>query len=238
VANLRIGIYYFSLRLIPTIATLFCLPILILLGVWQIHRAEQKQNILTDYEMHQHAAPISLNQIDTAKNINYTAVKMTGHFDNTHQFLLDNKFYQHQAGYQVITPFVMENHKTILINRGWISQGPSRAQLPVIPPVKNEITIDGSVSIPEKIFSLGNNTETAEWPKRINEIDIAQLAKKTGDDFYPFIILLNPASPYGFAREWAPININPSKSYGYAFQWFALAAVLVIIYIGVNTKKA
>lgn len=235
--NLRIGAYYFSPRLIPTIATLFCLPILIMLGIWQIHRAEQKQIILTEYEIHEHAAPIFLNQIAATKNINYTAVKITGHFDNAHQFLLDNKFYQHQLGYQVITPFVMENHKMVLINRGWISQGSSRAELPVISPVKNEITIDGSVRIPEKSFSLGNNAETLEWPKRINEIDIAQLAKKTGYDFYPFIILLNPASPYGFAREWAPINISPSKSYGYAFQWFALAAALMIIYIGVNTRK-
>jgi surfeit locus 1 family protein len=229
--------YSFSLKLIPTLATLVYLPIFILLGIWQIQRAEEKQIIVSNYETHRHAAPINIDQLVTKKNINYTAVKITGHFDNAHQFLLDNKFYQHQLGYQVITPFVMSNHKTVLINRGWISQGPSRAQLPVIPSVQNEMTIEGIVNIPVKSFSLGNNTETSQWPKRINEIDIAQLAKKTGDDFYPFIILLDPASPNGFAREWAPLHVNPAKSYAYAFQWFAFAVSLLVIYIALNTKK-
>jgi surfeit locus 1 family protein len=234
------GNYYFSPTWLPTLVTLLLLPLLISLGFWQLDRAVQKRALQHDYQARSLIKPLNLNQLkELPKDLRFYAAQMTGHFDNTHQFLLDNKIYQHRMGYQVLTPFILKNsNKTILINRGWIAQGSDRAHLPDIKPVVGEVTLNGIVTVPDaKAFTLGHNTENLTWPQRIEKIDLNKMTDKLGYKFFSFIVLLNSKEPYGFVRDWSPFNNNVAVHYGYAFQWFALATTLLIIFIVVNTHR-
>jgi cytochrome oxidase assembly protein ShyY1 len=49
--------------------------------------------------------------------------------------------------------------------------------------------------------------------------------------------MLSADQPGVFQYNWQPINMKPEKHLGYAFQWFALAFVLIIIFIVVNTQR-
>lgn len=231
--------YCFSPRWLPTLATLLVLPLLISLGVWQLHRAAEKRVLQDYYQARAQAAPIDINHLSTIqKDLQFYSVMMTGHFDNAHTFLLDNKFYQHKVGYQVITPFmVKDNNKVVLINRGWIPQGNDRQQLPEILGVKGEVVLRGIVSVPEKTFTLGHDNNNLIWPKRVEDINLLVMAKMLQQPVYPFVVLLSTDSPYGFSREWQPFNGKIASHYGYAFQWFALAITLLIIFLAVNTHK-
>ena len=52
------------------------------------------------------------------------------------------------------------------------------------------------------------------------------------------MLLLEREDAYGFVREWKAVyGITPDKHRAYAMQWFTLALVLVLIYIGVNTRR-
>ncbi len=238
--TIRVAHFSFSPHWISTIATLLLLPLLLALGNWQLHRAAQKKELQSAYAARNQIAPLQLNQLTKLPaDMQYYPVQMTGHFDNQQQFLLDNQFYQHQVGYYVITPFILAgSHKVVLLNRGWVTQGNNRQQLPVLTPVTGTVTLQGIIRpIDNKGFVLGNNIEDHVWPKRIGKIDQATMSQLTGYEFYPFVVLLNGDQPHGFARAWEPINLNPAKHYGYAFQWFALAATLFIIYILVNTQR-
>jgi len=89
-------------------------PLLIILGVWQIHRGNEKKRIQVEFLKRQSANPIQLNQtVPVSVGKNYFPVLATGHFDNQHNFLLDNKIYQHHIGYEVLTPFILKNSMTI-----------------------------------------------------------------------------------------------------------------------------
>jgi surfeit locus 1 family protein len=233
------GRYYFSPSWLLTIATLLVLVILFGLGCWQLARAQQKQVLQDHYNARSKAAPFDLNQVTVLPaDLRFTAVKVTGHFDNAHNFLVDNKFFQHQLGYQVFTPFVLSNtYKTVLINRGWVARGRDRKQLPTIKAVIGEITLQGIVSVPDKNFSLGVNAENKAWPRLIENIDLLQIEQTLSQKLYPFVILLEQNQPYGFAREWQPFNGKVATHYGYAVQWFALAGTLLIIFLVLNIHR-
>jgi cytochrome oxidase assembly protein ShyY1 len=47
--------------------------------------------------------------------------------------LIDNMVKQRKAGYFVITPFALAGGGWVLVNRGWVPLGASRAQRPAIP---------------------------------------------------------------------------------------------------------
>jgi len=54
----------------------------------------------------------------------------------------------------------------------------------------------------------------------------------------PVILQLDESNEDGFVREWQPVyGVTPDKHRAYAMQWFTLALVLLLIYIGVNSKR-
>lgn len=215
------------------------MPLLLYLGYWQIQRAEQKQQTLDMLQARSKLAPISLNY---PKNIpadfRYYSAEAVGSFDVQHQFLIDNKIYQHQAGYQVITPLVLaQSSQVLLVNRGWIAQGKNRNELPDISIINSPVKLRGILSLPDRVFNLGGENQNTVWPQRIQAIDVQKISRQLGRPVYPFILLLAPDQAYGFARNWQMLTMLPSKHYAYAFQWFALAATLLIIIIAINWRR-
>lgn len=239
--NVAIYRYRFSPSLLSIFLVLLLLPCLIRLGFWQLQRAAEKQHLQNIYQARSQAAPIDL--VATKKipyDLQYYSAIVTGVFDNAHQFLLDNKIYQHRIGYEVLTPFILQSGTTaILVNRGWIPQEKSRNHLPVIKPVVGEVTIQGFISVPPaKSFRLGNQivTNIVTWPQQLQYIDFKQVTMATHHSFLPFVLLLKSNQLYGFQRDWSPMNLKVSMHYGYAFQWFSLAVTLFLIFIIVNTR--
>lgn len=229
----------FKPKLIPTLATLIVLPIFISLGFWQLQRAEEKKILLQQYEQRA-GKPLQLHAIKSdGRDYQYSLVKLTGHFDNEHNFLLDNKIYQKRVGYQVLTPFIIDNEQQlILINRGWIPQGQSRQILPTIATVSGEQTLQGSLYIPPKNFILSATEENNTWPRVVQGINIVAFEKNLGQSLRPWIVLLDPKDKNGFVREWQPVVATaPQKNIGYAVQWFSFAGVLCVIYIFLNLKR-
>lgn len=226
----------FTPKLIPTMATLALLPLLMYLGFWQISRGHFKQKLINEFQSRLEQAPVNISELLGRKTelnkLRYQPVKLTGHFDNKHQLLLDNQFYHHRVGYYVLTPFILNTgDKTILINRGWIPLTRDRSVLPKIKAVNGTHSLNGLMIIPEKKpFVLDKRQERPGfWPMRVEFID---------PKLYPFVVALSADQPFGFKREWKPaLTMPPEKHFAYAFQWFALALTLLIIYISVNIKR-
>jgi len=231
----------FTPQLIPTIGFILFLPLLLKLGLWQWDRAEYKQQLQQQFESRSIAKPRSLSQL-TPSNIEaseYYPIKLSGHYDNQHQFLVDNRVHKHRVGYDVLTPFIPNTgKKVLLINRGWIPGTGNRQKLPALTDVRGQQTIQGMIKLPpKKAFTLSDQTEKRGWPRLVQVISL----KKMGNDYhtplYPFVVLLSPKAPNGFTREWKPVVMSAKKHIGYAVQWFALALTLVIMYLILNTQR-
>lgn len=238
---MRIGNREFAPRLFPTLVTIVILPVLISLGFWQLDRAEQKREILKQYEQQQNGTVLNLNTTSQQEHIApYQQVEATGRFDAQRQFLLDNKVHQGRAGYQVITPLLLENSKqAILVNRGWLPQTASRQQLPSIPTPSDVLHVRGKLKTNvDKNFHLGESgVQQHSWPQVIQWLDIKQIKKSLGYQVFPYVILQDADNPAGFVRDWYIKKITPEKNTSYAVQWFALALALIIIFLVVNTHK-
>lgn len=224
-----------------TLLVLF-FPTFIALGVWQLHRAEFKQQILSEYKARLQQPPLNLNdKIVLGPQLRYALVKLQGYFDNHHTILLDNQFQNHKTGYYVLSPFILlPSHQVVLVNRGWV-EAINREQIPAIPPIIGNKNVLGRIYWPDKPGFVLNNTPEAlkNGLLRVQKVDFPQLNGILRYNFLPFVVLLDPNAPFGFAREWDPVRMPmpPAMHRGYAVQWFAMAGVLLIVVIIVSIKR-
>lgn len=232
-----------TINIIPALCVTMAFLLLCSLSIWQLHRGLEKQNI-KKIDSHQ-------TQLDTLTLVDLPSVlkkpylyenrkiKLSGHFQNNHTILLDNKIHSGQVGYYVITPFLIDDSKTILINRGWIAKGPSRAILPIIEPILDQpTTITGKINLPHKNRFIKNKLETHQSYFRIQEIDFALLKPLFTNELAPILIDLSAGSIFSFeALPEKAIWLNPQKHFAYAVQWLLLALSLVIIYTIVCRTK-
>ena len=239
---MRIGSFEFRPGLWPTLVTLILLPFLSGLGLWQLERAGWKQTLVDMHAARTREPAVALSSLlPVTVTSEYRNVTVTGHFDLAHQLLLDNRLHQGRAGYQVLTPLRLNDASTmVLVNRGWVPTGASRAVLPELAGPAGPVHLSALVKLPpEEIFRLGAAEERhAGWPQVVQAIDIAALEDRLGVALLPLLLLLDPDDAHGFVRDWKPVyGTSPDKHRAYALQWFTLAAVLLLIYIGVNSKR-
>ncbi|MBI5461742.1 MAG: SURF1 family protein [Gammaproteobacteria bacterium] len=242
----RIGSYEFRPGLWSSLIVLALLVLLLTLGFWQLDRAAQKRALLTAYGDRPADAPIQLTADFKADSRlgpewRYRRAQVLGAYDAEHQFLLDNRVYQGRVGYQVLTPLrLAHTNVAVLVNRGWVPQGATRADLPPLPaPSDAALTVAGLIDFPpQKVFVLGEGEDRDPgWPKVLQQVRLDLHAQQLGVRLLPLVLLLAPEQPGGFVRDWTPVVIGPERHVGYAVQWFALAAALAILYTLANLKR-
>jgi len=222
------------------LVTCFGLIILSSLGFWQLRRADEKTKLLDSYAQLQHQAPLELSKVTKNQEIlAYQPLKVGGVYVNDQQFILDNRYYQHQFGYEIITPLLLANGKILLVNRGWVKAAANRDILPEIKEQALQQQLKGTVYYPSaKVIVYGNSLETkVGWPKRIEKVDFSMIQKLLGRNLYPFVLRLDKSAPDGFVRDWHVVILKPSRHLGYAFQWFMMAVAVLLIFIIVNVKR-
>jgi surfeit locus 1 family protein len=238
---MRIGRVEFSPSRWPTLVTLLLFGFLLSLGFWQLDRAEQKREIIGHYHGDKDDAVIRLDAgMKSASGLEYQRASSLGHYDSAHQLLLDNRTHEGRAGYQVLTPFVLQNSEVaVLINRGWLPLGSSRNRLPDVSVSEAQRTVRGRLKTPPaEVFMLGEEEPRQQWPYRIQRIDIPALSAELQRTLLPFVLLLDNEEPDGYLRDWQPVvGFGPERNVGYAVQWFGLAAALLIIYFTVNSRR-
>ena len=244
---MRILSWYFRPALWPSLATALLFPSLLGLGFWQLDRAEQKRILFTDSQQRRNAPPINLNQIGAERNnfitLNWRKVELIGQFSPGMNILLDNQVWKGQAGYLVFTPFkLLGENVWVLINRGWIPLLGDRSRVPKItPPIEAETEITGIVKKPPSSgISL---TETVEERLtdnviRVQKVELDKIERFIGRKFLPYVIRLDPDPASDLVQQWTTPGANQEKHLAYAFQWFALATVLLIVYLtlGLSTE--
>src|SRR3990167_7769236 len=165
-------------KLFYLIVTAAIVTLFIKLSIWQWHRYQFKQSLEQTYQLQWKAKPVNLaivlKQIAQNPNqVGYYKVIAYGHYDNR-QFLLDNRTKNNQIGFDVITPFKLDNDQAILVDRGFIPANVHRQINTEITPPQNKIELSGLLNKPTKSFILGPVIEpqaTMQWPLRVMRLD-------------------------------------------------------------------
>ncbi len=220
---------------LSVIATIFGVFFLSVLGVWQLHRAEEKKHILIKIEQLKKSAPVKLSlPIYNPSTLRFQRVQLQGKYLSSRQFVLDNQVHQHQVGYNILTPFLLDGSQTVLlVDRGWVPLGRSRAELPAISIDEQSRSIIGSVYVPfGDPYHLGeiDNGETT-WPRLIQYLDFEALGDRLELELQPFTVRLEAYQTGGFKTEWPVFAFTPKRHLAYAVQWFALAITVLVIFV-------
>jgi len=218
------------------LALLFCL-FFSRLGFWQLMRADEKKEMLATQERFAMDAPVDWQSGDALPK-QYQPIQVQGNFLPV-TLLLDNQHHQHQLGYDVLSPLVLANGKIVLIDRGWIPSESDRTTLPSVTALNAKRAVSGSVYYPsQKSWLLGSVFDKKQGNIAVIElIDARILSQFLHKSVYPFIIRMNPAAEDGFVREWAVVSMPPERHLAYAVQWFALALLVVILFVVLTMKK-
>jgi surfeit locus 1 family protein len=172
----------------------------------------------------------------------YQHVEATGHYDQTRQVLIDNMVNAERAGYFVITPFALAGGGWVLVNRGWVPLGASRAERPAIPVSGDPRRVRGRAdNMPSPGIQMGTKAVlappypvVAAFPSRS---EIARLLGESSWTSATDLVLLDAGEPDGYVRDWSPPGFPPMRHIGYAVQWFALALTLFILWVITNLKR-
>ncbi len=239
---MRIRSWIFHPGWASTLVVLLLLPLLLMLGFWQLDRGEQKAGLQTAFADQAGQPPVTLaeaNLADVARR--YQRVTVLGHYDGAHQILLDNQVRSGQPGYHVLTPLRLPEGSAILVNRGWIALGESRQVLPLLAVPTEQVTVTGWLAQPAQPgLKLGDATGAdRRWPRVVPYVDYERLAAILAYPLQPAVVLLDPEASSGYERDWQPRfgGFGPERHQGYAVQWFSLAAALVILYLTANLRR-
>jgi surfeit locus 1 family protein len=211
---------------------LFFVGLLSMLGVWQLHRYQTKQALLTHYSERSVKVAKPFNEVvKKAADLQYQRVAISGNYVNNLTMLVQNKFYNGQPGYEVLTPVrIPGDDKLLLVDRGWVRQLLAKRTR-----IKERQQFTGDLKvINEYQFILGKNIPQPDaTPLVMQKIDIAEISRVTNAVYYPFVLRLDNAADTDFVRDWPSTieTLNPQRNLGYAVQWFLMALVLVIAFL-------
>lgn len=251
---MRIGNRQFSPKSWAVLLYLVVLACMLYLGSWQVNRAALKVTMQAASEQASLTAAVPITQLTDllSSAASYTRVSVSGEYDVGRQFLWDNRTHKGQAGFEVITPLKLEAGSWVLINRGWIAPGVSRADLPdvALPEGVTTVSIEALLSRPSKGFASGEAIpDEGPWPRLLQFFDYEAIAAVLGEPVLPVVVQVQALATSGdevmvytprpewLKANWQPAASGPAKHYSYAFQWFAMAFALTLIFIFVNTHK-
>jgi surfeit locus 1 family protein len=213
------------------------------LGAWQLERAQEKRALIESFERGaQTSVELGAAPVDALPRYQHVAV--AGRYDPARQVLLDNMpSSTGQAGYRVLTPLRRAGSaRLLLVDRGWVPVGASRGILPRVEVAANEREVTGRLDqlpVPGVRIGAAAGAGAAGWPRVLNFPVRADLEQVLGQPVEPRILLLDSAVSDGFERVWRPsLGFPPERHLGYAAQWFALAIVVVVVFVALSMQGA
>lgn len=213
------------------------------LGVWQLDRAEQKREILSQSIRVSEMAPadvVSLldEQQSRALEFRFHPVTAKGKYLDTQSILIDNQVLDSRVGYSLLTPLQLAGRdQVIMVDRGWLPVGDSRQSLPEFETPLGEQNIDGRLNTLPAKPPLWDDAYAIADDKVWQFLSVDEFRAQTGLDILPLVLELAPAEINDTASvggqvpvvNWQSIdNEWVHKHQAYALQWFSMAVVFLV----------
>ncbi|MFT4767109.1 MAG: surfeit locus 1 family protein [Glaciecola sp.] len=223
-----------------TLMTLLLFPGLIVLGFWQLDRAEEKTDIALRESQRAMAPAVSLTDLVNVSedSLAFRKVTVSGHYVPDAVIFLDNQMRDGRYGHDVYGLFYDQaSEQYVLLNRGWVSGDSSRRSLPEVDVPLDEFTLSATAYVPpgEPYLLAEDQFVEWEWPLLVQTAGSDALHDVLSDELAGSVfateLRLAAEEPTGFRRDWPVVNVSPEKHQGYALQWFTMAAALLLFFV-------
>jgi len=242
-SSIHLGRYCFQPGWSMTLLTLVLVSLLVVLGFWQLARAEAKVQLIDRYEKNSALPAVDLNAPDlSGQQLDYRFASADGEYQDAPFILLNNQIYQGRVGFHLLNLFrLAESDQYLLINQGWV---PATAEgKPMITAFRfhlyNSRKVQGMlVPVPRVGLRLGElryqpDARVMELPY----LDLSWLGQVLHVDLQASVLLQDAQLVGQYKQQRETVWLDPGRHRGYALQWFSLALVLVIIYLVTNLKR-
>lgn len=204
------------------------------LGVWQLERATEKQQMLASAEV-QATEP----GVEFAAGVEIKSgepLRATGRFLAAPTLLLDNRVLNGRVGYEVLQVFAVDDAPDLLVNRGFVPGTKTRTNRPDIPPYyAGNQEIRGLAYLTE--MTVPTDNLLAGDPYLVQVAKPRLLAETLGLELFPFILRLDESHPDALPRYWPITTMSPQRHMGYAVTWFVMAIAIVIAFFTTVVKR-
>ena len=160
-------------------------------------------------------------------------VTATGHFDTDpeHQILTRLRPVDGNQVYQVLSPFELDDGRTMLLNRGWVPVGQAGAIGEIPPAPDGEVTITSRFRQAEPQPAEPTEIHGVETVKTFNVAEIAALPAFADVELTPQYLQIDGDQPGALGAIPTPaIESGPYLSYGLQWIAFGILAPLALIY--------
>ena len=224
-----------------TVCTLLALALMLGLGTWQVQRLSWKEAMIAERQGRSAAPPIALpGDIAEPAALAFRPVRVTGRFLHDREFYLANRTYKREVGLHVVTPIVLDDGRTLLVDRGWV---PMDRRNPAARPdgqLEGTVTLEGLVRTGgwkgSALFRPDNEPAKNVWLW----FDLPAMAAAAGlaAPVTALYLEAGPAeNPGGLPKGGrTPIHLR-NDHLQYAITWYALAVVLLAIYVIFHTRR-
>ncbi|MDX3772691.1 SURF1 family protein [Chromatiaceae bacterium AAb-1] len=228
----------FTVNIVWCVITVAAMLILIKLAWWQLQRAQEKEQQLSQLAVLQAEGAIGWSQLRqlAPADADGIPVKDHGYWLEPYIWLLDNQIVAGRVGYDVIIPVQFrQDEPALLVNLGWIAAADSRSELPQ-PEIPSQISVDGLLRSRLGNFRLGQNMEHRQgWPVRLQQIETAEIAALLPVALYPAMVYQQQETR--FKPHYQPVVLPPEKHRAYALQWFLLAVAVVGVALAASVRQ-
>ncbi len=205
------------------------LPITVGLGFWQLDRADYKQSLLEEQELHLEAKPTSYKTGLAIER--FKPFKLEGRYLDE-SFLLDNRQRKGVVGYELLSLFQLDSGEKLLINRGWLAAPKYRSEEPAFSTPGTSVSLNGYFYWSDKpLPEFSAEQERLDWQaQRVQSIPWSELSRQFDGIAESVQFRLMSEEQVGAQNVgWKYAAVSPQKHNGYAVQWFAMAVALVVL---------
>jgi len=214
------------------------------LGVWQLHRADYKDELLRRYAAAASAPVQAFDGLaDKPPADAYPRVRVRGRYLADRLYLLDNPKHDSMGGAEVYAPFQPANQdRLLLVDLGFLP-GNGTDKPPQLPPLPSDVqTLQGVYQpAPGSGLELGGNAlaQQTQWPKTSIYLDLDQVAADLHARLFPRVLVLDadPAAIYVRVHTLDLSSMPPARHRAYAYQWFTFAIAAVVIFLVLHRKR-
>lgn len=230
--------YTFKPRLWPTVMTIPALICLLLLGNWQVERLEWKLDLIEKIETRATGTPVSLPAgMADQDELEYMHVSVTGRFDNNAEVTMYSAGPNGDPGYDLYTPFILDDGRSIIINRGWVPEQLKEKASRPDSIVEGQTNVVGLLRKPWEKLWYGPENDPAGNMWFYGDVDM--MAAHMGmSAYFPMYLYAdkidsNNRFPIAGRTEFNIVN----NHLDYAMTWYGLSIVLVVIYLLAHIRK-
>ncbi len=214
----------------------------VFLGMWQLQRLEERRTENLVDEQRLSAAPEPVEQLISAAGDDLDSLELrrgeaTGAYIPEEQVLLRSQVREGRAGYEVITPLLLDSSEAVLVNRGWVPLEVGDGDPASYAPEDGGVTVVAPL-VPSQEPTSTSREEPAGVLDVVSRVDVERIGEQVEAELLPLYLEIQgedrarmpvPAPPPNTADEGPHLN--------YAIQWFAFAVIGTVGY-GLLIRRA